>query len=355
MNETVSHGGGASLNNRIYWNGTLADDYFDKSVLEYYNVDSKAFWRMQVNGTNYTAGTLNNGSKRNPCIMGDLLGDWREEIVTWTMVDDVYNLVINATNYETPYTVPHLMDDLNYRAQVINQNCCYNQPPHLSYDLRNSKKITRKCFEVEPSAGINNGTATLGKYWDCFYTTYPVIIPEGVTAWKVGTRTYTNDVDTIRTTKLAAGTVMPAGTGIIYKSTTPEVTFVPTTKTASTISGSTVNGSYCDSTMTAHSDTKGFYEFRTGNRGLGFYLADGQKINGGTGFAVITGLTTSPLHDSYVLGSWLNPIDPTGVTEHHADGLEAQGNGTIYNMQGVRLNSIPKDGMYIINKKKHTR
>ena len=26
------------------------------------------------------------------------------------------------------------MDDLNYRAQVINQNCCYNQPPHLSFD-----------------------------------------------------------------------------------------------------------------------------------------------------------------------------------------------------------------------------
>ncbi|MDE6400822.1 MAG: hypothetical protein K2L68_08175, partial [Muribaculaceae bacterium] len=27
-----------------------------------------------------------------------------------------------------------LMDDLNYRVQVVNQNCCYNQPPHLSFD-----------------------------------------------------------------------------------------------------------------------------------------------------------------------------------------------------------------------------
>ena len=26
------------------------------------------------------------------------------------------------------------MDDLNYRVQVVNQNCCYNQPPHLSVD-----------------------------------------------------------------------------------------------------------------------------------------------------------------------------------------------------------------------------
>ena len=26
------------------------------------------------------------------------------------------------------------MDDLNYRVQVVNQNCCYNQPPHLMCD-----------------------------------------------------------------------------------------------------------------------------------------------------------------------------------------------------------------------------
>ena len=107
----------------------------------------------------------------------------------------MYNLIINATNYETPYTVPHLMDDLNYRAQVINQNCCYNQPPHLSYNLRNSKKITRRCFEVEPVSGLDNGGTALGKYWDCFYTTYPVKVPEGVTAWKVTSRTYTNGVE----------------------------------------------------------------------------------------------------------------------------------------------------------------
>ncbi len=63
-------------------------------------------------------------------MLGDLLGDWREEIVT----REAGALIINATSYTSDYRLPHLMDDLNYRVQVVNQNCCYNQPPHLSFD-----------------------------------------------------------------------------------------------------------------------------------------------------------------------------------------------------------------------------
>ena len=350
--DNASHGGGATFNNRIYWNGNLADDFYDKSVLEAYDHNGKYFGRMQVNGGNYTIGNLNNGSKYNPCVLGDLLGDWREEIVTWTESNGAYSLIINATNYETPYTVPHLMDDLNYRAQVINQNCCYNQPPHISYNLRESKKITRKGFEVTPADGANT---SLGKYWDCFYTTYPVIIPSDVTAWKVTSRTYTDGVDTIKTVKLAAGTVIPANSGIIYNSTKPEATFVPTTKDADKMTSSTIKGSYCDSIMAAHTDTKGYYEFRMGDRGLGFYLADGKNVEGGTGFAYLTGTASNPLGDSYVLGPWLNPSNPTGIAELPADRDKKREDDAIYNLQGVRLNEIPKNGIYIINGKKYIK
>lgn len=85
-----------------------------------------------MNAGNYVYGKLNNATKFNPCVLGDLLGDWREEIVTWD--EATKHLIINATSYPTEYRLPHLMDDLNYRVQVVNQNCCYNQPPHLSFD-----------------------------------------------------------------------------------------------------------------------------------------------------------------------------------------------------------------------------
>ncbi len=123
---------GAGINNRIYWDGDLYDEFFDKSILAHWNHDKKWFDRYKVNNGNYVIGKLNNSSKFNPCVLGDLLGDWREEIVAWDA--ETNYLIINATSYTSDYRIPHLMDDLNYRVQVVNQNCCYNQPPHLSFD-----------------------------------------------------------------------------------------------------------------------------------------------------------------------------------------------------------------------------
>lgn len=123
---------GAGINNRIYWDGDLYDEFFDKSIIAHWNHENAWFDRYKVNGGNYVIGKLNNASKFNPCVLGDILGDWREEIVTWD--GDTNYLIINATSYTSKYRIPHLMDDLNYRVQVVNQNCCYNQPPHLSFD-----------------------------------------------------------------------------------------------------------------------------------------------------------------------------------------------------------------------------
>ncbi|MDE7350161.1 MAG: hypothetical protein K2N25_03770, partial [Muribaculaceae bacterium] len=123
---------GAGINNRIYWDGDLYDEFFDKSIIAHWNHENAWFDRYKVNNGNYVIGKLNNSSKFNPCVLGDLLGDWREEIVTWD--GETNQLIINATSYPSEYRIPHLMDDLNYRVQVVNQNCCYNQPPHLSVD-----------------------------------------------------------------------------------------------------------------------------------------------------------------------------------------------------------------------------
>ncbi|MCM1448884.1 MAG: hypothetical protein NC082_00935 [Clostridiales bacterium] len=126
---------GAGINCRIYWDGDLYDEFYDKSIIGNWNHDNKCFDRYKVNNGFYVIGNRNNGSKNNPCVLGDLLGDWREEIVQWGTADDgSMHLIINATSYPSEYRIPHLMDDLNYRVQVVNQNCCYNQPPHLSID-----------------------------------------------------------------------------------------------------------------------------------------------------------------------------------------------------------------------------
>ena len=127
---------GAGINNRIYWDGDLYDEYYDKSIIAHWNPTNKSFDRYKVNNGWYTLGTLNNSTKYNPCVLGDILGDWREEIITHdgNSSTSATHLIINATSYTSDYRIPHLMDDPQYRVQVVNQNCCYNQPPHLSFD-----------------------------------------------------------------------------------------------------------------------------------------------------------------------------------------------------------------------------
>ncbi|MBQ7472180.1 MAG: hypothetical protein IJS97_07150 [Prevotella sp.] len=350
--ENVSHGGGAGLSFRIFWNGTLADDFYGKNILEYWNPTANAFWRMQVNGGNYVYGNYNNDSKQNPCVSGDLLGDWREEIVTWQQSGDNYQLVINATDYETDYIFPHLMDDYAYRAQLISQNCAYNQPPHVSYDPRTEKTIAAETFEVDP------GETKADRYWGSLFTTYPVIIPQGIKAWSVGNRVETNDVDTLLITPLAAGKIVPANRAIIFNASVRAPKFVPTSLTPNaTVSTAYAKGFYCDSIVADPSDVKFAYEFRDGNRGPGFYRTYGEKkIAGGTAYALY-GMNSQPGRESYVLGTEYNSVLRVllGIEEIADSRQPNTSRDVIYSIEGVRLDKEPSHGLFIKNGRKYVK
>jgi rhamnogalacturonan endolyase len=72
----------------------------------------------------------NNGSKSNPCLCADLLGDWREEIVAASA--DGRAVAIFTSTIPTEHRLPTLMHDPVYRLGVAWQNVSYNQPSHLS-------------------------------------------------------------------------------------------------------------------------------------------------------------------------------------------------------------------------------
>ncbi|WP_298459105.1 fibronectin type III domain-containing protein [uncultured Cellulomonas sp.] len=79
-------------------------------------------------------GTLtSNDTKGNPALQADLLGDWREEIVT--RLEDSSALRIATTVDVTEHRLRTLMSDPVYRLGVAWQNTSYNQPPHTSYFL----------------------------------------------------------------------------------------------------------------------------------------------------------------------------------------------------------------------------
>ncbi len=77
-------------------------------------------------------GTLtNNGTKGNPCLVADILGDFREEILLRT--EDSTAIRIYTNTEITDHKLFTLMHDSQYRCGVAWQNNCYNQPGYTSF------------------------------------------------------------------------------------------------------------------------------------------------------------------------------------------------------------------------------
>ncbi|SDQ30918.1 rhamnogalacturonan lyase [Microbacterium sp. cf332] len=86
-------------------------------------------------GTVLTAsGTLaNNGTKGNPGLVADVLGDWREELVVRTADSSALRLYVSTE--PTGHKLYTLMHDPQYRAEVARQQTTYNQPSYTGFHL----------------------------------------------------------------------------------------------------------------------------------------------------------------------------------------------------------------------------
>ena len=290
---------GAGINNRIFWDGDPYEEFFDKSIIAHWNPTNKCFDRYKFNNGNYTWGELNNASKNNPCLLADILGDWREEIVTWSNTDMDYDkssglytvrgdfyLIIGATNHESELRIPHLMDDLNYRAQVINQNCCYNQPPHLSYDPAYSNALT----VTIPESG-----------WMSLYTPYALQAPASSEAKAYYVTNVNAAVDTLRMTAIT--TTIPACGFLLQGKPGTTITMRPAGVTATANASNKLLGDGYLPAEVKTSETVSFYRWE--NRpgiGLGFFRVDEGSIQPGEAYLRLTTASTRDA-ERYLIGS----------------------------------------------------
>ena len=73
----------------------------------------------------------NNGTKGNPCLVADIFGDFREEILLRT--SDSSAIRIYSSTELTEHKLFTLMHDVQYRCGVAWQNNCYNQPGYTEF------------------------------------------------------------------------------------------------------------------------------------------------------------------------------------------------------------------------------
>lgn len=74
---------------------------------------------------------VNNGTKGNPCLVADIFGDFREELILRTR--DSTALKIYTNPEYCGHKLITLMHDVMYRTGVAWQNNCYNQPCYTSF------------------------------------------------------------------------------------------------------------------------------------------------------------------------------------------------------------------------------
>ncbi len=129
---------GVNQNMRIYWDGDLCDETFNylngadtEGCIAKYGSWSPIYTCAGSKTNNWTKGT--------PCYQGDILGDWREEIIMRTADN---NIRIYSTPTPTKWRNYTLWHDHQYRNAMVWQMCGYNQPPKPSYFLGEMEGIT---------------------------------------------------------------------------------------------------------------------------------------------------------------------------------------------------------------------
>ena len=128
----------SDLNFRIYYDGDLLSEVFNSPGTE-----REAAIIKPGSGRLFTSSgcKTNNWSKNHPCFSGDIIGDWREEIIMRVGEGHEY-IRIYTTCMPTSYPIYSLWFDHQYRQAMVWQMHAYNQPPHPSFFLGELEDLT---------------------------------------------------------------------------------------------------------------------------------------------------------------------------------------------------------------------
>jgi rhamnogalacturonan endolyase len=113
-----------SCNMAVWWDGDRLRELLDGTRIAKWDF-RRGQSRALLDAGEHNC-TSNNGSKANPALCADILGDWREEVI-WRTRDN-RQLRIFVSTLPTEHRFPVLMHDHLYRLSVAWQNVGYNQP-----------------------------------------------------------------------------------------------------------------------------------------------------------------------------------------------------------------------------------
>ncbi|MCH5186283.1 MAG: hypothetical protein J1F64_09210, partial [Oscillospiraceae bacterium] len=191
---------GLSMNGRIYWDGGLTDQLQDHVTIAKWNDSTQKLEDIFV-----ADGNSINGTKGNINAQADIIGDWREEIVTYKQVgqkEEKINIFVESANREyefnkitpdyvlrvvtttipTEYNFSTFMHDDIYRIGAATYNVAYNQPPHISFYLSD----TIDGYKTQPTPNV---TLVPNKFTEDAFDSSKLSAAPAVSAPSAGTTT----------------------------------------------------------------------------------------------------------------------------------------------------------------------
>lgn len=129
------------VNMAVWWDGDLLREMLDhETISRYVPATHSCVPLLVMEGCQFS-----NGSKSNPCLAADIIGDWREEVLTRTQ--DSRHLRLYVSPMPTPYRFHTFLQDPVYRHSVTTQNVAYNQPTQPGFyfgaELQGSGRLFR--------------------------------------------------------------------------------------------------------------------------------------------------------------------------------------------------------------------
>ena len=130
----------SSANAGIWFDGSLSRQMINENIIHSF-AHGRTFTMYRFDES------FINGTKSNPSWYGDMLGDWREEVIVPDQTK-VRNLKVFSTWYPTSHRFPWLMTDHTYYMQCIHQQVGYNQPNNLGYYLGTDLQSDEQAWEA---------------------------------------------------------------------------------------------------------------------------------------------------------------------------------------------------------------
>lgn len=131
------------VNMAVWWNGDLLREVLDKNRISKYDWEQKCF----IPFVEFEGVASNNSTKATPSLQGDILGDWREEVLFRS--EDNNSLRLYVSTIPTEYRFHTFLEDPVYRISIATQNVGYNQPTQPGFYFGADLKGTFRGYQFK--------------------------------------------------------------------------------------------------------------------------------------------------------------------------------------------------------------